>query len=316
MLTPHDLRSIRLPRRPLGQRVLADGWVRPSWWLRGVQVEVDGIEHLVGQGPRLIAMNHTDRYNYWGLQVELYRKHDQFTSSWVKGKYYEHWFSNWFMRSTSNIPVPSRGYVIAARFKSLAGRPPTPDEYRALRDLVDHPSNCPVPEALVDLLGTTPVQWAADVEACFDALSREVVHRTGTALAMGLHVLIFPEGTRSPRLTRGHTGIAQMAQYFKVPVVPVGCSGSPTVYPGDLPIPSPGTIRYQVGPPLAPDDPAVADLQPQAPFAPLTRGATTAHGPRFQAFVDVLMERIGTLVAPEHRSGDNECTVQGVDRFI
>lgn len=316
MLTPQDLRSIHLRRRPLGQRLLADLYVRPSWWLRRVRIEVEGMEHLVGQGPRLIAMNHTDRYNYWGLQVQMYRQHDQFTASWVKGKYYERWFSRSFMRSTSNIPVPSRGYVIAGDFLRRAGRPPSATEYRQLRDLVDQPTNREVPEALRGLLGGDPLRWAQGIESAFAALSDEVVQLTGEALATGLHVLIFPEGTRSPRLTRGHVGIAQIAQYFNVPIVPVGCSGSPRVYPGDVPWPSPGTVRYRVGRPIDPRDPALADLQVAPGFRPLSRQAQVDHGPRFQGLVDRVMDRIATLVDPEHLPTATDRPPDGVDRFI
>jgi len=316
MLTPQDLRSLHLPRRPLGQRLLADAYVRPSWWLRGVTFAFEGLETLDTDGPLIIAMNHTDRYNYWGLQVALYRRYDRFTSSWVKGKYYEHWFSRWFMRSMSNIPVPSRGYLIAGTFKARTGRAPTAEEYRDLRDLVDHPSNCHLPQSLRDAIGTDPLRWAAHIEDTFDALSREVVHLTGAALAAGLHVLIFPEGTRSERITRGRVGISQLAQHFGVPVVPVGCSGSPVVYPRDAPWPDPGTVRYRVGQPLHPTDPEVADFRVPGGFQPLTRAAQATHGPEFQGFVDVLMDRITHLVDPQHRPDGASREPAGADRFI
>ena len=316
MLTPQDLRSIHLRRRPRGQRLLANAWVRPSWFLRRVHIEVTGIEALVDKGPCLIAMNHTDRYNYWGLQVELYRRYDQFTSSWVKGKYYEHWFSSWFMRSTSNIPVPSLGYVIAATFKQRTGRAPTPDEYRDLRDLVDHPTNTRLSASLRAAVGADPLGWAASIEATFDALSREVVQLTGAALAAGLHVLIFPEGTRSTTLTRGHIGIAQMSQHFGVPIVPTGCSGSHRVYTRNTPIPDPGTVRYRVGTALHPFDDALKDHRVQTPFTPLTRSAREEHGPRFQGLVDVVMDRIAGLVDPEHRPCETGPVPRNAERFI
>ncbi len=316
MLTPQDLRTIRLVRRPAGQRALANLWVRPTWKLRGVNIEVHGLERLASTGPALLAMNHTDRYNYWGLQVALLDQHDQYTSTWVKGKYYEHWFSRWFMRSTSNIPGASRGYLIAAAFKRQHNRPPTADEYRQLRDLVDHPGSVQLTPELRDLLATDPLTWAAGIEDAFNALSSEVVRLTGEALAAGLLVLIFPEGTRAVRMGPGHIGIAQMAYHFRVPVIPVGCSGSPQVYPGDTPWPHRGTITYRVGDPLHPDAPSLAHHAVPPGFAPLTREAQATHGPDFQRFVDTLMERIEQLVDPAHRPLAGEAAPAGVDRFI
>jgi len=314
MLTPRDLRSVPLARRPLGQRLLADLYVRPTYLLRGVDIVVEGIERLLSPDPFIVAMNHTDRYNYFGLQVELHRRHRRYLASWVKGKYFEHWFSNWFMRTMSNIPVPSRGYLIAGHFKDRLGRAPTSDEYRVLRAILDGDHNHPLTDDLRDFVQGDPAGWAEHTEAEFEALSREVVSLTGRALTVGMGVLIFPEGTRSPHLLPGHGGIAQVAQHFGVPIIPVGCSGSIDVYPGDTPWPHRGRIVYRVGEPVLPE----AEMQAPTGFEPLSRAASRAHGDRFQAHVDRVMSDIAMLVDPRHRPLAEpvpSCT-GGADRFI
>ena len=312
MLTPRDLRSLQLTRRPLGQRLLADLGVRPAYALRGVELVVEGIEHLLSPDPFIVAMNHTDRYNYFGLQVELHRRSRRYLASWVKGKYFEHWFSGWFMRTMSNIPVPSRGYLIAGGFKASMGRVPTSDEYRLLRAILDGDLNQPLTDATREFVRSDPARWAASVEADFDALSREVISLTGRALTAGMGVLIFPEGTRSPTLLRGRGGIAQVAQHFGVPIVPVGCSGSVDVYPGDTPWPHRGRITYRVGAPVHPEP----DMRAARGFEPLTRAATRDHGDRFQAHVDLVMAHIAQLVDKRHLAVADSQQNDGVDRFI
>ena len=314
MLTPSELRRVPLSRRPVGQRLLADLYVRPTYALRGVDVVVEGMEQLLSPDPFIVAMNHTDRYNYFALQVELHHRHGRYLASWVKGKYYEHWFSRWFMRTMSNIPVPSRGYVIAGRFKEHLGRPPTTNEYLQLRSVLDGKTNLELSEAVQSHTGADPAAWAVRTEHDFELLSREAVELTRRALQVGMGVLIFPEGTRSPTLLKGHGGIAQIAQHFGIPIVPVGCSGSIDIYPGDTPWPHPGRITYRVGAPILPS-PA---MQAPAGFTPLSKEATQAHGAQFQAHVDLVMDRISELVDPCHRPSDapTTTTTVGVDRFI
>ncbi|MEO1175515.1 MAG: 1-acyl-sn-glycerol-3-phosphate acyltransferase, partial [Myxococcota bacterium] len=104
---------------------------------RKTEIEVEGLDNLPDRSV-VLAMNHTDRYNYWPFQYQMYRFGvPRFTATWVKGKYYENAMMSWFMMSMNTIPVPSRGYIIAARFQEAIGRAPSNDEYRLLRDLVD-----------------------------------------------------------------------------------------------------------------------------------------------------------------------------------
>ena len=64
------------------------------------------------------------------------------------------------------------------------------------------------------------------MRSLFAAMMQRVVEINRDGLQKGLHLLVFPQGTRSRRLTRGHTGAAQIALHTGAPVIPVGCSGS------------------------------------------------------------------------------------------
>lgn len=73
------------------------------------------------------------------------------------------------------------------------------------------------------------------------------------ALQAGKVVGIYPEGTRSPdgRLYRGKTGVARMAVEARVPVIPVGISGTEEIMPLDAKLPRlRGTPTVEFGKPL------------------------------------------------------------------
>ena len=110
--------------------------------------------------------------------------------------------------------------------------------------------------------------YAVAVDELYRRMTRRFVELNREAVQLGLDILIFPEGTRSTRLSQGRIGIAQMAMNLKVPVVPVGCNGSDRVYPGSSPIGRPGRITYRVGQPFLAAE--VAALAPTVPFEPFT----------------------------------------------
>ncbi|MBO84675.1 MAG: hypothetical protein CL927_04900, partial [Deltaproteobacteria bacterium] len=248
--------------------------------------------------------------------VALAQNLDQYTSCWVKGKYYDRWLGRTFMHSMSNIPIASRGYLIATAFQETVGRPPSASEYRQLRNLVDRAGNTELDSELRQRLVQPPKDWAQRIEDLFAAHSHEVVRLTGEALTVGLQVLVFPEGTRSVRLTRGRIGIAEIANHYRVPVIPVGCSGSHRVYPGNSPWPRPGTIRYRVGRPLHPDDPDLASFAVAPGFTPFAHQTRMDHGPKLQGFVDTLMDRIAQLVDADHTPETAANGGADVGRFI
>ena len=324
MLDLARLQRIRLHPRPAGQRRVAD-LLGLNYRLAGVEVVVDGLEHMPKGRPFFVAMNHTDRFNYFGLQWYLIRTRDQYFASWAKGKYYEKAFSSWFLENTNNIPLPSRGYVIATEFRRCIGRAPQGQEYRLLRDLadlhiqVDDPAVSAGGADLARFIGAVGGDPGEHVESLFTAMAREVARLTQEALDLGCPVQVFPEGTRQVPMGRGHTGLAQMVQHLGAAVIPVGCSGSDRCYPGDSPWARKGRIHYRIGRTIPVDDPLVANFRVGEPFVPFTRAASRAHGQTFQAWTDVVMDQIATLLEPPYRPGAAAGAIQaeaGLRRFI
>ena len=309
------LERVELHRKPWGQVFIAQILRLDYRFPRRTQIVLEGTENLEPGRSYILAMNHTDRYNYWPFQYELYRRDLGYTATWVKGKYYENPFVGAFMDSMNNIPLPSRGYVITTQFRKLVGRTPTAEEYRALRDLADGR----VAEASPELAGSIAdmkgfLRGFADL---FDRMIDQVMRLNRLALELGQHLLVFPQGTRSIRLSRGHIGVAQVAQHLGVDVVPVGCSGSDRVYPGSSPFAKGGRVVYRIGKFLALDGPELRAHRVTEPFRPFTLGAA-AHREAFQAMTDVVMDHINELVDPEYRYSDDRSSdgVSGVERFV
>lgn len=312
MLDLARLKRVRLRRTPIGQLVVAHLLLQGNYALTRTRITLEGLENLPSR-PSILAMNHTDMYNYWPMQYALYRRGRRFCATWVKGKYYHNPVVAYFLMSTNNIPVPSRGYLISNDLRRALSRRPTDEEYRSTRDAVNEAdaSFLKVPELGADYLVRFEERWDAMVGEV-ERLNREALFE------MDQNVLIFPEGTRSVRLSKGHTGVAEMALRLKVPLVPVGCSGSDKVYPDNLPIGRGGPIVYRFGRPLEPDGPELAPHQIDPPYLPLSRQAGLQYGERFRAVTEILMDRINELVDEPYRYAADRRSlgVQGVDRFL
>lgn len=317
-------RRIRLNPRPPVQRFIAEALLRPDY--RKVRIDLEHAER-VPDTPVLFAMNHTDNFNYWPFQYWMHRHWGRYTATWVKGKNYEHPVIAAFMQWTNNIPIASRGYLITRDFIDTVGRKPKAEEYRALRDAVngldDVPAGAVPPEVLErprDMMGRRfhpgAETYAEALEDLYAQLMRWFVGLNEYALGMGLDVLVFPQGTRSVRLSRGHIGVAQAALAFGVPVVPVGCNNCDLCYPGSSPFAKPGSITYRIGEPILPRE--LAELGPPIPFEPFTRQAEALHRARFQAVADLIMERIDPLLDERHRFATDRASdgTRGVDRFL
>lgn len=331
MLDLARLDRIRLSATPLFQRIVGWTLLAPNYDLPPrVRIDLEGTDRVPDE-PVIFAMNHTDRYNYWPFQYAWWRRHGRFTATWVKGKYYEHPAVAKFMELTNNIPTVSRGYLITRDFISTMERRPTDAEYEALRVLVDaaaqgrarEPDGAvprPILERPRDMLGRrfdpSSEPYAFAVDALFRRMMRRFVELNDEAASLGLDLLIFPQGTRSKRLSRGHVGLAQMAMHLERPVVPVGCSGSDRVYPGGSPLARPGRVVYRFGDPIYRKD--AAAWVDKREFEPFTPEAEAAHHASFQRYVDDVMQRIDGLVDPEYRfSGDGTSEgVSGSNRFV
>jgi len=158
--------------------------------------------------------------------------------------------------------------------------------------------------------------YAEAVNALFGEMMRIFVALNQKALDRGLDLIIFPEGTRSRRLSRGRIGLAQMALKLRRTVVPVGCSGSDLVYPTNSPFPRSGRVVYRFGEPITYE--AMAPWHLDEEFEPFTNTTEAKHREVFQSFSDHVMNEINELVDPQYRYADDMSSlgVQGSDRFL
>jgi len=324
------LDNINLQPNADGQRTVAPFVNFTFGFPKKTRTVIEGKVVIPKDRPVIFAMNHTDRYNYAPFMLQLLAEGYRPISPWVKGKYYENGLMARFFDWTNCIPVPSRGYVLSKDFQMVEGRRPAKDEYRLLRDLVDGNTS---PEETFASAGdalrrflTTPHadfdpqagHYGQFVEARYQAMMRRVFAISEDALrAKTLSLLIFPEGTRSVRLTEGHIGVAQVALRTGAPVIPVGCNGSDKCFPGASPWSKGGTITYRVDRPMTTAD----DLAPfaiDAPFEPFTAPAEATHQAQFRGATDLIMARINALLNPEYQFAPDADQSKRIDagRFI
>ncbi len=328
MLDLRRMERIRLFARPRTQELVAQAFLRPFYDLGDrVHIEVEGADRLPPH-PVVIAMNHTDRYNYWPFQYWLYRNVRRYTATWVKAKYFEGAAVGAFMEHTNNIPAVSRGYLITKDFIRTTRRRPSEREYDALRALVDGREEGIEARRLAprdlfeqprDMLGR---YFAPDRESyeeamrkLFGRMMKRFVELHVEAFEKNLDLLVFPQGTRSIRLSAGHGGISQIALRFQKTIVPVGCNGSDLVYPGGSPIPKRGAIVYRVGEPISYDE--MAPFHVKESFEPFSIDAETKHHAKFAGLAKLVMDRIEPLLDERYRYGDGKSDgVSGSKRFV
>jgi 1-acyl-sn-glycerol-3-phosphate acyltransferase len=327
------LRRIPLSRYPLAQKVVGYLGLWPNYRLPPrVEIVLQDLDR-VPESSVIYAMNHTDRYNYFPFQYQMWQTADRFTATWVKGKYYENPLLGKFMELTNNLPTVSRGYLVTRDFLSVMKRTPTDDEYAALRGWVDdvaraHGGEAPdLPAEVADRLLVEPrnvlghafeperESYPVYINSIFRVMMELFVALNRRALDLGLDLLIFPQGTRSVRLIRGHIGLAEMALRFQATVVPVGCSGSDLVYPGASPFGKGGRIVYRFGEPIAYKE--MERFHVPSDFEPFNPLDEARQREKLQGFVDVVMDRINELVDPEYRFGDESAALEaGSRRFV
>ena len=310
MLTLQTLQRIHFTNPEPGWQKHIARLLTVNYALAGVEVVIEGVERLPQDRPVFIAMNHTDRYNYWPFQWKMHRLGlPRYTATWVKGKYFESRLLSAFMIGASNIPLPSRGYLITSHFQQRMARRPDGETYRQLRDLLDgqRPLDAPLTAAAAEFVGHSggPAGFVAAFTDRFAAMMGEVMRMHREALSSGSrHILVFPEGTRSLTLLRGRTGLAQVSQHLGLPIVPVGCSGSDSLYPANSPFARRGRVVYRVGEVMELDGPVLGPLRITEDFVPMSAAAAAAHGQRLQAITDAVMARISGLVDAKYRAAD------------
>ncbi len=313
------LQDFHLPQVPYAQIMIARtilplDYARPP----GTSYSIDGLDYLDNDRPYLLAMNHTDRFNYAPFMKELDRIGFSPLAPWVKGKYYQKAWLAKLLTWCACMPVPSRGFLLTLDWLARVGRRPREDEYRELRSLGDglwsgEELSDDVRSYLEDLRHEDPAQFAQSFQRHFEGLTAEVVRINQEALEFGYRPLVFPQGTRSRRLTPGFSGVVQMALHLGVSIVPIGVSGSDLLYPGDSIFSKGGHCHYTIGEPI--------DLcsDPRAPrdFLPLTIDASRRYEQEFQRLTDLLMDRINDLLPEEYQFGDRAESLQaGTERFL
>ena len=202
---------------------------------------------------------------------------------------------------------------------------PTKREYRLLRDLVDgkrSPAE-PLPEnasdSLKNLLGGEPRRFLERFNRLMDQMLERVVELNRRAIEeLQLNVLVFPQGTRSHRLSVGHNGLAQVSQSLGAAIIPVGCNGSDKLYPGNLPLSKGGRVVYRVGKPLAVDGPELSPYRVSDSVRPLSDEAGRRFGTRYTAITEVVMKQINELLDPEYQFAEDQQSdgTEGVGRFV
>jgi 1-acyl-sn-glycerol-3-phosphate acyltransferase len=332
MLDLSRLERLRLVRRPLSQRFFGRLLHVNYNWLPGIDLSFENAERVPDE-PVIFAMNHTDRYNYFPFQYSLWRELDRFTATWVKGKYYENTLLAQFMERMLQLPTVSRGYLITRDFVEVLGRTPTDQEYALLRTAVDaraigEEGILPVPPDVPEMLfrkvrnpfgvvyQPADADYADYICELFHAMMSRFAELNREAMDIGLDLLVFPQGTRSVRLLPGHIGIAQMALHLKVPIVPVGCSGSDRVYPGGSPFAGKGRITYRLGEPIHYADLAAHHTKEE--FVPFSAAAERDYLKPFQAVSALVTDRINPLLDPEYQRADEprKHNDRGSDRFL
>jgi 1-acyl-sn-glycerol-3-phosphate acyltransferase len=336
MLTLDVMKRIQLTTRPKGQMLA--GWIlRANYTLpqTRTRIRIENFDRMPSADkPVYIAMNHTDKFNYWPLQVQLWRERNEFTATWAKGKYYNHGFSRGFLTSTNNIPTPSRGYLITTDAVSVLNKPPCDELYRLLRHatqegwddsrLLEDAKAAGLERDMLDLLKTPRNILGLD----FDPFKHSLVERhrelfrqmmdlfvdlNTQAFELGLRVVVFPEGTRSITLGTGKPGLAQMALRTQSTILPIGSNGCEGAYPGNNPFSRGGSVLYRIGEPLTPQK-ELAPYRIDAPYRPFTDEANQ-YSDKFDAVTDLVMKRIADLVDPHYLAGTSSA-VEGTERFV
>lgn len=331
------LRRITIPPHPIIQRIIAWCFLWPNYkFLPGVDIVFENVPDKVDE-PFLMAMNHTDRYNYFPLLVKWHMDTGRYPAAWAKGKYYENAFLGAMLERMGTLPVVSRGYLIVRDHLDVTGRRPNEIEYRTLRDWVEEGGGLPrkqtdrmePPPGLVDeRLFTQPrnilgrnfdperENWCEAINALFADMMIRFMELHEETFERGRDLLIFPEGTRQLRIGPARPGIGQLALHTRRPILPVGCSGSDKLHPGANPFAKKGRVVYRFGTPIPYEE--LAPYHVDEPFIPFTVEAERAHGDQFQAVADLVMDRVNDLVDPEYRRDVSQDTAdeKGARRFV
>ena len=298
------LKKIKLDTRPMGQRIIAQFVLAPNYHLfQNVDIRLENLERIPRDETVIFAMNHTDRYNYWPFQYQLWALHFPYTTVWAKGKYYRNKTVGKFLDACNVIPVPSMGYLVEEYYKQNFDKRIGKEEYRVIKDWID--GKIPQDTALSKLKAETRTlfeeSYIEHLKEYHQTLMEEVAELSTKALKeWGLNLIIFPEGTRSLRLGVGRTGLAQIALYSGKKIIPVGCNNSDLVYSGHLPFAKTGTVTYRIGDPLDLEG-RLKEFRITETFKLFSRESQETYRAQFEGVTRVVMDSINGLLDERHR---------------
>jgi 1-acyl-sn-glycerol-3-phosphate acyltransferase len=245
---------------------------------RKVKINVKG---TVPDSKFIIAMNHTDRYSFWPLQYELFKREGKVGSVWVNGGK-RNAFVNWFYDTMGLIPVPTPTYMIIKGYEKMYGKSPSRDEV----DLFKRGEG---------EFGIVDVPLIKKYHSKTMGMVNDISMKT---LNSGLYLIVFPEGTRGLQLQKGRLGLAQFALSNRIPVVPVGCSGGNRIYPGRSPWAKPGEATYRIGKAIQPYDLRLGFCTKDVGLEKEVTAGTLSGLEKYTAHV---MDRINDLVDEEYK---------------
>lgn len=338
MLIQKYLENRVLNPKPFLHIALVESLIRWDYaFPRKTRIIIENPERLPRDRAAIIAMNHTNPYNYIPFLYQLYREYQADSNRpfpsygfWSKARFFHNPVAGRLLAAGNVLPLPSRGYVLAKDFKDTCGRVPDDREYRLLRDLVDETIDQAqfLAQANVTLkrFVTTPhaafdpaEQLYADyVEAQFETLMQMVTSISERGLLeQGINILIFPEGGVSVRLQSGQVGLAQLALKTGAPIVPVAGNGLDRLYPDLRPFSQGGEAIYRVGKPLTLEG-ELAPVAINEPFEPFTRAARDKYNRHFQAVTGLVMARLNELLDPPYQFSLDAAPParKGAERFV
>ncbi len=289
------------------------------WLPPRARVELEGLEHLP-TGPAIFAPNHTHKFDFFPVRCALLHR-GVHLMTWIKARDYQHPAMRWLLGKGGNIPLVSRGFLIASDFAEVHGRKPSEDEYRALRLHVDE--GAPLDAKLAAGLAAPRRIAGVEVELAhgyrhalrhaYHVLMEEALRLARVGRDAGRHQHIYPQGATSRQLTPGHPGVVQAALALGVPIVPVGVSGCREVFLGKgHPFTGRGRVIVRLGPAFE----VARSVVPEG-FRPFHPDDEDAHRVLLQAESDRLMEVINGLCEPAYQwaADAHSDAKRGVARF-